>query len=107
MSNTTTVKLSTPLTTHKGTISEIVLKMPTARSFRLFGNPYLIHRDPVSQKPMPVIIDEAMLKFLADASGFDELTLDDLPAPDYDALRWTMFNMINGVMGGNEENPQK
>lgn len=107
MSNTVTVKLGTPIVTHGGKAHEVTLKMPTARAFRMYGNPFLIHRDPVSQRPMPVIIDESMLRFLADASGLDELTLDELAAPDYDTLRWTMFNMINGVMGENNESPQK
>jgi hypothetical protein len=96
-----TVQLNKPLTTHAGQTVALELKEPTARSFFEYNEPFKI-----LMKDGRVDFDydnKAMLGFLADMSGVDQIILKDLAAKDYLAARTVATDLILGVAG--DENP--
>ncbi len=100
MSKTVTVKLSQEIQTHQGPKSEIELKEPLARDFRMFGEPVKV----IPQGDDKISFDyrdEAMLKFLTSMSGIDGAILDTLCASDYLKLRAAASNLVFGVTGEN------
>lgn len=104
MSNTS-FTLKHPIIGHGGTIRELSLKMPTARSFMLYGNPFVMKFDE-RDNPVPEYTDKAMFKFLADATGIDEITLEGLSAADYITARTKLTYLMLGVTGS-DENPSE
>lgn len=93
-----TFKLSEPLKTHDGEVTELFLKAPKARLF-------VKHADPFTLRPMKDRDDleftfnsESTLKFAADMSGVDELLLSDLSATDFIRLRQEIANIILGIV---------
>ena len=101
----TIVKLSKPLTTHKGEVTEIELNEPTARSFVRHGEPFKTRT--VNGEGEIDFANKEMMAFLADMSGIDAIILEALPAVDYFALRNAAVLLIWGTSatGVNTENP--
>lgn len=100
---TATVKLSTPITGHSGTFASLTLKVPTARSFIAHGSPFTVKTG--AEGNYIEYSDKAMLKFLADSTGVDEITLEDLAAPDYFAARDRLAGLILMATGTAEKDP--
>ena len=102
--NVNVFKLSRPLRTHKGDLSELTLKEPTARSFiRAKRDPYTVKFE--DDKATYTFDSAATLAFLVDMTGHDEITLEALPAADFMALRWEMVKVIAMGLGGADKNP--
>jgi len=104
MSDTETVKLSRPLKTHAGEVSEITLKEPTARSFFSHGEPFKVRV--LSDDKGESLVDfdffnSVFAKFLTDMTGLDDIVLSSLRAVDYVSLRTRAAHMIIGVAGQN------
>lgn len=98
MSKSEIVKLSQELNTHKGPVSEIELKEPLARSFRVHGEAVkVIPLD--GDKIRFEHNDKAMLGYLSDMAGLDAVLLDSLTASDYLKLRAAATNLIFGIAG--------
>jgi len=99
MSATRTVKLSRPLETHKGAVTQLELREPKLRCFREYGEPFKVTATKDGQS---IEHDNRVLvKFLAHMSSVDEIILDDLPATDYYAARAALVEMLLGVAGEN------
>lgn len=95
------VSLSKTLKTHKGDVRSIELKEPTARSFVNRGEPFKVR---VADGKVSFDYDNrAMIGFLSDMTGHDEIILETLPARDYVDLRNAATSLIMGIVG--EENP--
>jgi hypothetical protein len=104
MSDTETVKLSRPLKTHGGDVSEITLKEPTARSFFSHGEPFKVRVLSDDKGESHVDFDffnNVFAKFLVDMTGLDDIVLSSLRAVDYVSLRTRAAHMIIGVAGAN------
>jgi hypothetical protein len=98
MSKTVTVQLSQEIQTHKGPKSEIELKEPLARSFRVHGEAVkVVPYD--GDKMIFEYRDGAMLGYLTDMTGLDAVILDSLTANDYIKLRTAATNLIFGIVG--------
>lgn len=94
--------LATPLEDGRGEIKSVTLKTPKARLFRLYGSPMVVKSDrTITADGSERVIayaefnDTASLNFIAEMSGVDQVTLDDLSAPDYLAVRSKMMELIN------------
>ena len=101
MTNTTVVKLTTPINTHNGEVSEITLKEPRARSFFTHGEGFKMRVVSEGDKDR-IEIDynhSVFAKFLSDMSGIDEGLLGNITASDYFTLRNAATNLIIGVAG--------
>jgi len=84
--NTVTVRLTKPIITHKGELTEITLREPTVKSYLKAG------RDPFQIRPSADGTDvtydiPAMVAFLSDISGLDQIILEGLSARDFNTLR--------------------
>ena len=95
---TETFKLSQPLKTHNGDVIELTLKAPRARAF-------VAYNDPFQLKPRTngageteglefVFNNKAMMQFLSDMTGLDDLILGDMSGGDFYRLRGKAANMI-------------
>lgn len=97
MSDNTTYQLSRPIVTHTGTIAELPLKYPTAKSYIDYGMPYTqvtegeADNTRIEFKFNPKI----MFKFISDMSGLDDITLSGIDARDVVGLFWHVVGMLN------------
>jgi hypothetical protein len=103
MSNTT-VKLSKPIKTHDGELTELTLKAPTARSFINHGEPFKVRfvTEGDDAQRMELDFNNAIIaKFLADMAveKIDDLIVGSLTATDFLLLRMSAANIILGVAG--------
>ena len=91
-----TYELSAPITTHKGQIETLDLKMPSGRAFRKYGMPYTIVRegDIENQKIEFRFVPKVMFQFISDMSGLNEMELDDLAGCDIQPLFWKVVEVI-------------
>jgi tail assembly chaperone E/41/14-like protein len=97
-------KLSSPIKTHNGEVSEVKLKEPTARSFFSHGEPFKVKvlSDDKGESLVDFDFNNAVFaKFLADMTGLDDIVLSSLRAVDYVQLRTRASHMIIGVAGTN------
>jgi hypothetical protein len=102
------VTLLTPLQTHKGAINEIALKEPTALSFMNHGEPYQLQLDKDGNFVGITWHNDAMLKFLGDMTGLDQITLSGLNSRDYMRVRDRAFSVISGIgLGKNPTVPSE
>jgi len=94
------VPLSKPLLTHKGNVNELELNEPSAGSFFDHGEPFKMK---VTGKTLDDLEynNKAMLGFLADMSGIDQLLLKSLTGGDYILARNSAVLLIMGVVGEN------
>jgi len=92
-----TIKLSKPIATHKGTLDYLELKEPTARLYIENGSPFEITTkdDQVSFS----YNDKVLAKFAAAMTGHDEIILGSLAARDWLKLRTEITNVVLGVLG--------
>ena len=102
MTSTSTVKLSSPLTTHSGPVTTITLKEPKARSFFEHGEPFKakVQTDDAGKDSIEFEYSHKVLaKFLSDMSGLDDMVLGNVVAGDYYALRNAATHLILGGAG--------
>jgi hypothetical protein len=105
MADENVFKLSRPLRTHKGDVTEITLKEPTAGTFiRAKRDPYKIRI--IDGKPDCDFDPVASMAFLCEMTGLDEIVLGALPAIDFVGLRWMMFHSIANTLGA-DTNPSQ
>lgn len=107
---TETFKLSRPLKTHNGELTELTIQEPTARAFVTYGEPFTLK--PVKGEDgepagVSFIYDnnKAFLGFLVDMvaeKGVDDLLLQALSASDFHRLRSLATNII--LLGVQAEN---
>ena len=99
--STSTVTLSTPIKTHNGDVSTIVLKEPKARSFFEHGEPFKMRVINEGERDR-VEFDynhKILAKFLTDMCGIDDMLLGGMSASDYFLVRNAATNLIVGVAG--------
>ncbi|MEK9282820.1 hypothetical protein MTR72_24850 [Bradyrhizobium sp. ISRA442] len=105
----TTFKLSEPLKTHDGDVTELKLKSPKARLIVKYGDPFTIR--PIKNakgenEGYEYIYDnEAMMKFASDMTGVDDLLLSDLSVSDFMKLRGEITNVVMGLVS--DKNPSE
>ena len=93
-------EFSKPLRTHKGDITTITLREPTARSFVNFGNPFTVKMD--GDNAWFVFDNKATMGFLTDVTGLDSIVLESMSGGDFWRLRQALANnMFAGVGGKN------
>ncbi len=111
---TETFKLSRPLKTHNGEITELTLQEPTARAFVIYGDPFKlkpIKNEDGESEGVSFIYDNnrAFMSFLVDMvveKGVDDLLLSSITARDFHMLRSVATNIILlGVQDANFTNP--
>ena|SRR5258708_35023806 len=98
---TLTVTLNSPIKTHDGETTSILLKEPKARSFFDHGEPFKVRVIAEGEKDR-VEFDydhKVLAKFLCDMTGIDELVLGTVVASDYFSLRNAATNLIMGGAG--------
>jgi hypothetical protein len=103
---THTFKLSAPLKTHHGEVSELKLKEPKARLAVKYDDPFQLRpmKDRDDQLEY-VFNNEAVSKYAAEMSGVDELILAELSVSDFYRLRQEVANIILGVVP--DKNPSE
>ena len=95
---THTFKLSKPLKTHDGEITELKLKEPKARLFFKYGDPFKLA--PMKDRAdLEFVFDkEAIMQFISEMTGIDDIVLGDLSTGDYYRLRQDAANFILGIV---------
>jgi hypothetical protein len=97
------LNLSKPLITHKGEVTQLEFKEPTAGAYVNYGDPFKI---PASGLPADITYnDKAVIGFLSEMTGIDQIILRGLPAGDYMTARIKMVDVIIKSVGGGTENP--
>ena len=109
--NTETFKLSEPLKTHKGEVTELTLKTPRGRSFVEYGDPFQLKprmNDAGEATGLEFVFNnnKSMVRFLSDMTGVDDLVLNDISAADFLRLRSVAANLIIGMVPDNK-NPSE
>ena len=107
---TETFKLSRPLKTHNGEVTELTLREPTARSFIEHGEPFVLKpRMNANGEPDGVVIEytnnKAMMGFIGDMvqPRIDDILLSGISASDYQRIRALCANII--LAGVQDKNP--
>ena len=97
-SSGTVVKLSEPLETFDGPVTELTLKEPKAGLILKYGQPYrtIIEQSETSdgQRFEIQYVPQKMLMYIEAMSGIDATTLEDLPASDMNALFTAVLSML-------------
>ena len=89
MVDETPFELSRPLRTHKGEVTVLMLKEPTAGSFLRYGCPFTVKAG--EGGALAYTFDEkATVGFLFDMTGHDSLVLEGLSGADYFKLRYAV-----------------
>jgi hypothetical protein len=105
--NTQTFKLSSPLKTHDGEITEIKLKEPRASSMVKYNDPFKVK--PVKDANGETegfefeFNNKPMMQFLSDMTGVDDILLSSLSASDFMRVRLVAANIV--LMGISDKNP--
>lgn len=92
------VKLSAPVVTHAGSVAELKLSTPLAKTVIAFGLPFDWRQDE-NDNPYVVYDDRKCMKYLVELTGHDELSLEDISAPDWFAMRQKLFTVLSRVVG--------
>lgn len=108
MTTTETVTLSKPLKTHRGEVSALTLKEPTARLFLEYGEPFKsrVVKDENGEQSVEFDYNNKTLgKFLVDMidEQVDDIILGGIVAADFYALRNRATQLILGIVG--DKNP--
>ena len=103
---THTFKLSGPLKTHDGEVTELKLKEPKARLAVKFADPFQIRPMKDRDDQLEYIFNnEAVSQYASEMSGVDELILAELSVGDFYRLRQEIANIILGVVP--DKNPSE
>jgi hypothetical protein len=103
-------KLSKPLLTHSGELSELTLTEPTARLFVANGSPFTVINkiNPDGSQTISVDYDDAkMVKFLAGMiePKVDDLIINNVRGVDYIKLRERVVGQLLELAGTNPSQP--
>lgn len=90
--------LSKPLKTHKGDVSTLTLKEPTARSFVNHGEPFKVKITGEGNAEFEFFAKPS-LGFLCDSTGLDEIVLSAMSGADFWRARQAMAGLMFSVMG--------
>jgi len=107
---TETFKLSRPLKTHNGELTELTLQEPTMRSFIAHGDPFKIKPAKVEEgepERAEFVYDnnKALLGFLTDMvvqKGIDDIILSSITSSDFYRLRMLATPLI--LLGVQDKN---
>ncbi|MDI4236798.1 hypothetical protein OZ411_28705 [Bradyrhizobium sp. Arg237L] len=104
-----TFSLSFPLKTHDGDVTELKLKAPRAGALVKYNDPFQlkpIKNENGEQEGFEFVFNnKAMMQFLSDMTGIDDLLLADMSASDFMRLRGVAANMILTAVP--DKNPSK
>ena len=104
---TITFKLSSPLKTHDGEITEIKLKEPRASSLVKYNDPFKVK--PIKDESGETegfefeFNNKPMMLFLSDMTGIDDILLSNLSVSDFMRVRLVAANIV--LMGISDKNP--
>ena len=102
MTKKISVSLDSPINTHDGEKSVIILKEPKAKLFFDHGEPFKSKVTTNEKGETNIEFDfnnQIMGKFLSSMSGIDDIVLSSLTASDYLALRVKATYFIMGMIG--------
>jgi hypothetical protein len=106
---TETFKLSRPIKTHSGDLTELTLQEPSARSFVNYGEPFTlkpVKADDGEPAGVQFVYDnnKAFMGFLTDmvVEKVDDLLLQSISASDFHRLRSVATNII--LLGVQDKN---
>lgn len=87
---------SVPLQTHDGLITKVKLKMPKAKAFITYGQPYTLIREGGLDAPRVEwkFYPKIMFKFAAEMTGIDENLLEGIQGNDVEPLYWAIVEML-------------
>lgn len=107
---TETFKLSRPLKTHSGQVTELTLREPDGSPFMTYGEPYtLVDRHDAEGNLLGTVFtftkdnNKAMFGFLSKMTGIDDLLLSAISASDYQKLRLKAAHLL--AMGAGTSDP--
>ena len=92
-----TIKLSKPLQTHGGTVTELGLKEPTARCFFEYEEPFTIRFR--EGKYEIEYRNAAMFNFIAHMANVDPIILKDMDGRDFMKARVAVSDYLIGLTG--------
>jgi hypothetical protein len=93
---THTFKLFEAIATHDGSVSELTIKAPKARTFVKHGEPFKLKPD--GERLAFEFNDKSLMAFAAEMTGVDEILLGGLASSDYLRLRQEIANTILGIV---------
>lgn len=91
-----TVKLRTSLTSHKGVLTEIVFKEPTARLYMKYGDPFRVVSMP-DGGAFTDFFNGPLMSFMSEMSDLDAITLEDISSFDFIACRGAVVALCLGA----------
>jgi len=94
----TTFKLSEPLKTHDGDVTELKLKTPRAGLIVKHNDPFKVRRSPDGDGFEYEFDNKSMMAFATEMTGIDDLLLSDLLVTDFINLRQAIVNIILRVV---------
>lgn len=92
------LKLVNPLVTHAGSITELKIATPSAKTIIQTGVPFEWRQDE-NDNAYVVYNDRLCMKYLSAMTGRDELELEDIIAGDWIAARNKVFSAMNSFVG--------
>jgi len=99
MATVHTLKLSSPLKTHDGEVTELKLKEPKARLAVKYADPFQIRPMKDRDDQLEYIFNNAAVsQYASEMSGLDELILAELSVGDFYLLRQKIANIILGLV---------
>lgn len=99
MASTTHIfKLSAPLKTHEGEVTELKLKEPKARLAVKYADPFQLRPMKDRDELEYVFNNAAVSQYASEMSGVDEIILADIGIGDFYRLRQEIANIILGVV---------
>lgn len=90
----TTFKLSSPLKTHDGEVTELKLKEPRAGLMVKYNDPFQVKPVKDGDGFEYVFDNKAIMQFASAMSGVDDLILSDLSVSDFMRLRGEIASII-------------
>ena len=90
-----TFKLSEKIATHKGDTDILTLNMVRIGSYLKYGSPFVIETDPKTNMSREVFNYPAVMGFLADSTGHDQIVLSKIPGNDVMSLSYRILEMLS------------
>jgi hypothetical protein len=94
MTTTETFKLSSPLKTHDGEVTELKLKTPRAGLLTKYDDPFKIQPLKDGDGYEYVFNNKSMMQFASEMTGIDDLILEDMSVSDFWKLRSEIARVI-------------
>lgn len=94
MTTTEIFKLSSPLKTHDGEVTELKLKTPRAGLLTKHDDPFKLQPIKDGDGYEYVFNNRSMMQFASEMTGIDDLILEDMSVSDF----WRLRNEIAGII---------